>query len=119
MPTAWQLPIAAAAFCVVLFSAGYLVAVFATSPTQPPIVVEKNADNESYSTLKSETPQGEELLGQTQTPSKGAVVASINSDKYHLLHCPGAKQIKDENKIYFPSVQEAQLAGFVLAGNCK
>lgn len=48
------------------------------------------------------------------------VVASkkSTSGKYHFLWCPGAKQIKEENKIFFNSEKEAVSAGYVLAANC-
>lgn len=48
------------------------------------------------------------------------VVASKKSTfgKYHFLWCPGAKQIKEENKIFFNSEKEAISAGYTLAGNC-
>ena len=47
------------------------------------------------------------------------VVVSKNSDKYHFLWCSGAKRIKEENKIYFNSEEEAISAGYTLAGNCS
>ena len=47
------------------------------------------------------------------------VVASENSDKYHFLWCSGVKRIKEENKIYFSTDQEAQSKGYTLAGNCQ
>ena len=47
------------------------------------------------------------------------VVASKNSNKYHFLWCPGAKQIKETNKIYFESEAKAIAAGYTLAGNCS
>lgn len=47
------------------------------------------------------------------------VVVSKNSNRYHFLWCPGAKQIKEENKIYFNTEQEAINAGYILAGNCS
>ncbi len=48
------------------------------------------------------------------------VVASkkSTSGKYHFLWCAGAKQIKEENKLYFNSEGEAISAGYTLAGNC-
>lgn len=48
------------------------------------------------------------------------VVASkkSTSGKYHFLWCPGAKQIKEENKIFFNSEKEAISGGYALAGNC-
>lgn len=48
-----------------------------------------------------------------------SVVASKNSNKYHFSHCPGAKQIKEENKITFESAKVAEGAGYTLAANCK
>lgn len=49
------------------------------------------------------------------------VVASKNSTakKYHYLWCPGAKKIKDQNKLWFGSSQEAESKGYTLAGNCE
>lgn len=52
------------------------------------------------------------------TLTVGQVVASKNSTKYHLPSCAGAKAIKDENKIWFASAEEAKAAGFVPAANC-
>jgi len=49
----------------------------------------------------------------------GTLVASKSGTKYHLLTCPGAKQIKEENKIYFASVTEAEAAGYKPAANCS
>jgi len=47
------------------------------------------------------------------------LVASKNGTKYHLLTCPGVKQMKEENKIYFNSEAEARAAGYTPAANCK
>ena len=48
-----------------------------------------------------------------------SVVVSKNGTKYHYLHCSGAKQIKEENKIVFPTPEAAEAAGYTLAANCK
>lgn len=45
-------------------------------------------------------------------------VASKNGTSYHLLNCPGAKQIKPENKIEFNSKEEAESRGYKPAKNC-
>ena len=49
------------------------------------------------------------------------VVASKKSKSgvYHFPWCPGAAQIKDENKLKFTNEIEAQAAGYTLAGNCS
>jgi hypothetical protein len=52
------------------------------------------------------------------TTDKGKVVGSKNSDKYHLPECPGAKQISEQNKIWFDSIESAEKAGYKPAGNC-
>ena len=47
------------------------------------------------------------------------LVASKNSDKYHLPWCSGAARIAEANKIYFTSEAEAKAAGYKPAANCK
>lgn len=47
------------------------------------------------------------------------VLASKNSNLYHFLWCSGAQKIKEGNKIYFASEQEAQGQGYALASNCQ
>lgn len=46
------------------------------------------------------------------------VVASKTGTKYHLSDCPGALQIKEENLIYFDSIELAEAAGYTPAANC-
>ncbi|MBI2610286.1 hypothetical protein HYW53_03945 [Candidatus Giovannonibacteria bacterium] len=46
-------------------------------------------------------------------------VGSKNGDVFHLPSCPGAKRIKEENKIYFTSKENAEKAGYRPAENCE
>ncbi len=46
------------------------------------------------------------------------LVGSKNGTKYHLPSCPGAAQIKDENKVFFDSFASARAAGYEPAANC-
>lgn len=46
------------------------------------------------------------------------IVASRSGTKYYLPNCPGVSRIKDENKIYFDSVDLATAAGYAPASNC-
>lgn len=46
-------------------------------------------------------------------------VGSRNGTKFHLLTCPGASSIKEENKVYFSSKLEAYSRGYTEAANCK
>lgn len=47
------------------------------------------------------------------------VVGSKNGSKYHHSWCSGVKTIKPENQVWFASAQEAEAAGYTLAGNCS
>lgn len=49
----------------------------------------------------------------------GAVVVSKNSTKYHYPWCSGAQRIKEENKIWFNTIEEARASGYTPAANCK
>lgn len=55
------------------------------------------------------------LVSNTEKP----FVASKSGSKYHHSTCPGAKQIKPENKIFFATETEAKSAGYTLASNCQ
>lgn len=48
----------------------------------------------------------------------GLLVGSKNGNKYHLPWCSGASRIKEENKIWFSSQEEAEKMGYTPAGNC-
>jgi hypothetical protein len=50
--------------------------------------------------------------------SGGLVVASKSGTKYHLPTCPGASQIKAENRIEFATQSLALAAGYKPAANC-
>lgn len=50
--------------------------------------------------------------------TQGKYVASRKGTSYHFPWCPGAKQIKEENKIYFDTKEAAQKAGYRPAANC-
>lgn len=61
-----------------------------------------------------------EPVQDTSTPvSEIKVVTSRSGTKYHLLSCPGASQIKEENKVFFDTIEMAKAAGYAPAANCK
>jgi bifunctional ADP-heptose synthase (sugar kinase/adenylyltransferase) len=49
----------------------------------------------------------------------GGVVVSKNGTKYHFPWCAGAGQIKEENKVWYTTEQDAISAGYTKAGNCQ
>ncbi|MFZ2252750.1 MAG: hypothetical protein WAW13_01085 [Minisyncoccia bacterium] len=55
----------------------------------------------------------------SQSETQKGYVASKSGTKYHLPWCGSAKQIKEENKIWFATKEEAEKAGYTPASNCK
>lgn len=55
----------------------------------------------------------------TATAETGTYVASKSGEKYHLPTCSGAKAMKESNKIWFTTKEEAEAAGYTPAANCK
>lgn len=49
----------------------------------------------------------------------GKYVGSKSGKRYHLPSCPGAKRIKEENKVWFESKEAAEKAGYSPAANCQ
>lgn len=85
-----------------------------TAPKSEPIQI-KNLEKASVQDIIPSQKEGiiqGESEGNNQGELKGVVVGSKNSDKYHLPYCPGAKQISEQNKIWFASIEEAEKAGY-------
>jgi len=63
------------------------------------------------------------VVSQLSTPSVDSeeklFVVSKNGTKYHYPWCSGAQRIKEENKVWFDTKEEAEKAGYTPAANCK
>lgn len=46
-------------------------------------------------------------------------VASKNGKKYYYAWCDAAKTIKEQNRVWFATKEEAEKAGYESAANCK
>ncbi len=55
---------------------------------------------------------------KTVSAGEGTYVASKSGTKYYLPSCSGVSKIKEENKIYFTTVADAEAAGYSAAANC-
>ncbi|GEM_PF-2692178 len=53
------------------------------------------------------------------TPTGAKFVASKNGEKYHPVDSGSAKRIKDENKVFFTTQEEAQAAGYEAGKSVK
>lgn len=72
----------------------------------------------SASTI-AETTEFSESTIKSEFSQEKRVVASKTGSKFHLLDCPGAKQISEKNKVYFESPALALKAGLSPAANCR
>jgi len=87
----------------------------------------KTQDIAQISTVTEALPANEVRLEEqkpkettaTHLKTTGAYVASKSGTKYHLPWCGSAKQIKEENKVWFDTKEEAERAGYTPASNCK
>lgn len=52
-------------------------------------------------------------------PAETPIIANKNSHKYHLPGCPGYKAVSQRNRELFANEEEAEDAGYVMAGNCS
>jgi hypothetical protein len=69
--------------------------------------------------ISQQTTPSAEQTSDSLTKNSASVVVSRSGTKYHLPTCPGAKQIKESNKIVFSSTAEAKAAGYSAAANCE
>jgi len=65
------------------------------------------------------TPSVDQTASVINAVKEGGVITSKNGARYHYPYCSGAKQIKEENKIVFPTPAAAEAAGYSLAANCS
>lgn len=53
------------------------------------------------------------------TQDNKKIVASRNGTKYYFSWCSGVSRIAVQNRVYFGSVEEAEMQGLTLGANCK
>ena len=85
------------------------------SDAKEPIVVEKPTQVAGVETIAPPIVPEREIAGTTT----GQFVASKNGKKYFTVGCSAAKTIKEENKVYFGSQDEAKKAGYEASTMCK
>jgi hypothetical protein len=59
------------------------------------------------------------ILEDKKTVSSGQYVASKTGSSYYFPWCSGVKRIRESNKVWFSTKEDAILAGYAPAGNCK
>ncbi len=84
---------------------------------QPESLVIENGVPTLSDVEKIMTTGGAQSIG-LPTAQNGNFVASKNSTYYYLPTCATVKRIKDENKVWFQTEQEAQSLGFTRGSGC-
>lgn len=83
-----------------------------------PTAIDKIAFSSATPILTNHTRAGNDQSDSESTIQK-PYVASKNGSRYHHITCPGAKQIKTTNQIFFTTETEAMSAGYTKAVNCN
>lgn len=76
-------------------------------PEAPSSDTPKTTDQQTSNTSNSDTTPP----SSQRSATTGTYVASVNGEKYYPSACSAVKRIKDENKRYFNTEEEAQRAG--------
>jgi len=86
---------------------------------QPITITNQGLGSGNYDKEKGLAAIGADPNSKVITPDlRGKYVASKSGTSYHFSWCPGAKQIKEGNKIWFQTKVEAEARGYKPAGNC-
>ncbi len=72
----------------------------------------------AISALDSTSPYIKNEKTSQNTISSGNYFASIRGKKYYSLDCSGGGTIKDTNKVWFKTEEEAQKAGYEISSTC-
>ena len=91
------------------------------SPSIEEIPVESQKaddDSESYYYSDGYSSSGSNSY-ESEPVEGGSYVASANSDKFHTPYCGSAERIKQANRIYFSSRDEALASGYAPCKKCN
>jgi len=103
---------------LIAFGAGRLSA---PPITKNPIIIDQPIATSSVSILGSvsqplNSPKGDSLADNLMANAKGLFVASKGGTKYHWPWCSWGERIKEANKVWFNSENEAKAAGYSPCG---
>ncbi|HKR01189.1 MAG TPA: thermonuclease family protein [Pyrinomonadaceae bacterium] len=75
------------------------------------------------STTQSSTAKAVPVAASASTPAAtaadGEIIGNKNSKVYHKPGCAGYTRVSEKNQVRFKTAEEAEAAGYKLAGNCK
>ena len=97
------LGIAVSAISLISFGAGLLASGNSVPPEPITIISAGGAEEEN---------------AYEESVLSGVFLASISGAKYYLPDCSGVARIKEENRIWFDTREDAEKAGYEPAANC-
>ncbi len=101
-----------------VFFYGFLVILVAVTSFGLGRISQAESDKLPLARVTIEEPP-ERTGGATLVPEESTrYVASRSGTRFHLLDCPGARRINEENKVYFSTKEEALANGYLPAANC-
>ena len=86
-----------------------------------PIAILKTQEALTASVLDSQTQYpvtSTQGTATNNTQTNGEVVASKSGTKYYYPWCSGVSRIKEENKVWYKTIDEAKAVGLTPASNC-
>ena len=84
-----------------------------------PISILKTKESMLSTVLEGASSANDTISNSIKTAqNNGVVVASKSGTKYYYPWCAGVSKIKEENKVWFNSIEEAKLVGLTPASNC-
>jgi len=100
------------AVLILVFLIGLGIGLLIKNGQSAPIVIDKN--------MKIGLPQQTQFMAQKNIGNGllGNFLASINGKAYYPKGCTAANKIKEENRIWFTTRQEAEAQGYKPAQNC-
>ena len=101
-----------AAVLILVFLIGLGIGLLIKNGQSAPIVIDKN--------MKIGLPQQAQFMAQKNIGNGllGNFSASINGKAYYPKGCTATNKIKEENRIWFTTRQEAEAQGYKPAQNC-
>lgn len=100
-----------AVFLVVLLAAGTTRVLFLWRMHGPITLKEESAETELSEHIQKQ------YMAASGLP--GLIAASRNGTRYYYPWCGGLNRVKETHKVWFPSEQAAEAAGYTLASGCE
>ena len=89
------------------------------------VVNQNNSSKYTKTTPYTQNDSSNNMMGDSNTIAdtniyvKGNYLASRRGKKYYPIDCPASQNIKESNRIYFKTANEAESKGYTLSTSCN